>query len=72
MKITAITADLWKMDGGVGFGVVPKILWTKVYPEDENNLVLIFQHDYYCEACSLQQSEKGIITGKDFKIHETN
>jgi glyoxylase-like metal-dependent hydrolase (beta-lactamase superfamily II) len=41
MKITAIIADYWKMDGGVAFGVVPKSLWTKVYPEDENNLLRI-------------------------------
>lgn len=41
MRITAFNADLWKMDGGVAFGVVPKTLWTRVYPEDENNLVLI-------------------------------
>ena len=41
MKNTAFNAGLWKMDGGVGFGLVPKALWTRVYPEDENNLVVI-------------------------------
>ncbi|MHC1774041.1 MAG: MBL fold metallo-hydrolase [Lentimicrobium sp.] len=41
MKITAIEADHWKMDGGVAFGVVPKSLWTKVYPEDVDNLIRI-------------------------------
>lgn len=41
MKITAINADLWKMDGGVAFGVVPKSIWTNVYPEDQDNLVRI-------------------------------
>ncbi|NTW23668.1 MAG: MBL fold metallo-hydrolase [Lentimicrobium sp.] len=41
MKITAIEADYWKMDGGVAFGVVPKSLWTKVYPEDADNLIKI-------------------------------
>ncbi len=51
MKITAITADLWKMDGGVAFGVVPKSLWTKVYPEDEDNLVRI------ATRCLLIQTE---------------
>ncbi|GAB1406003.1 MBL fold metallo-hydrolase [Lentimicrobium sp.] len=29
------------MDGGVAFGVVPKSIWRKIYPEDENNLVSI-------------------------------
>lgn len=41
MKITTINADYWKMDGGVAFGVVPKTLWQKLYPEDEENLVKI-------------------------------
>jgi glyoxylase-like metal-dependent hydrolase (beta-lactamase superfamily II) len=27
-----------KLDGGAMFGVVPKSLWNKVYPADENNL----------------------------------
>lgn len=38
MKITSIIADEWKMDGGVCFGVVPKGIWSKLYPE-ENNLI---------------------------------
>jgi glyoxylase-like metal-dependent hydrolase (beta-lactamase superfamily II) len=41
MKLTTIEADNWKMDGGVAFGVVPKSLWIKVYPEDVNNLIRI-------------------------------
>lgn len=41
MKITPIEADYWKMDGGVAFGVVPKSLWIKVYPEDRDNLIRI-------------------------------
>jgi glyoxylase-like metal-dependent hydrolase (beta-lactamase superfamily II) len=41
MKITAIEADHWKMDGGVAFGVIPKSLWTRVYPEDVDNLIRI-------------------------------
>lgn len=51
MKLTSIEADRWKMDGGVAFGVVPKSLWTKVYPADESNLIdittrcLLIQHD---------------------------
>lgn len=39
MTITPIMADIWKMDGGVAFGVIPKALWTKSYPEDKDNLV---------------------------------
>jgi len=38
MEISLLVADRWKMDGGVAFGVVPKSLWSKNYPADENNM----------------------------------
>jgi len=38
MKLYAIETGNLKLDGGAMFGVVPKILWNKVYPADENNL----------------------------------
>ena len=39
MKIYSIIADEWKGDGGTCFGVVPKSIWSKLYPCDENNLL---------------------------------
>ncbi|MFC1476673.1 MBL fold metallo-hydrolase [Fibrobacterota bacterium] len=38
MKLYAINAGTFKLDGGAMFGVVPKVLWQKKYPADENNL----------------------------------
>lgn len=38
MKITPIIAEHWKTDGGAVFGVVPKSIWSKLYPTDEDNL----------------------------------
>jgi glyoxylase-like metal-dependent hydrolase (beta-lactamase superfamily II) len=38
MKIHSIETGNAKFDGGAVFGVVPKVLWQKVYPADENNL----------------------------------
>lgn len=38
MKLYKIDAGNLKLDGGAMFGVVPKILWKKLYPADENNL----------------------------------
>ncbi len=38
MKLTPIETGNLKLDGGAMFGVVPKVLWSKVYPADENNL----------------------------------
>ncbi len=37
MKLHAIHTGNLKLDGGTMFGIVPKVLWSKVYPADENN-----------------------------------
>jgi len=39
MKLYSIETGNFMLDGGAMFGVVPKILWQKVYPADENNLI---------------------------------
>ncbi|MCK5846488.1 MAG: MBL fold metallo-hydrolase, partial [Bacteroidales bacterium] len=41
MKISNIRAEDWKMDGGAGFGLIPKTIWSKLYPADENNCILM-------------------------------
>ena len=38
MQLHSIPTGLFKLDGGAMFGVVPKTLWNKVNPADENNL----------------------------------
>lgn len=38
MKIYPIETGTFKLDGGAMFGVVPKTLWSKTNPADENNL----------------------------------
>jgi len=37
MKLFPVHISDFKLDGGAMFGVVPKILWQKKYPCDENN-----------------------------------
>lgn len=39
MQIYSIETGNLRLDGGAMFGVVPKSLWNKAYPADENNLV---------------------------------
>lgn len=39
MKIYPIEAGNFKLDGGAMFGVVPKSLWNKTNPADENNMI---------------------------------
>ena len=38
MKLTTIHTGNFKLDGGAMFGVVPKTLWNKINPADENNM----------------------------------
>ena len=39
MKLSYFNISNFKVDGGAMFGVVPKVLWNRVYPADENNLI---------------------------------
>lgn len=41
MKIRLFNIANFKVDGGAMFGIVPKALWSRVYPSDENNLIVL-------------------------------
>jgi len=38
MKLYSVNAGYFKLDGGAMFGVVPKSMWNKINPADENNM----------------------------------
>ena len=38
MNVYSINTGYFKLDGGAMFGVVPKSIWNKINPADENNL----------------------------------
>lgn len=38
MKLYTIQTGYFKLDGGAMFGVVPKSIWNKINPADENNM----------------------------------
>ena len=38
MNVYSINAGYFKLDGGAMFGVVPKSIWNKLNPADENNM----------------------------------
>ncbi|MCZ8134407.1 MAG: MBL fold metallo-hydrolase, partial [Algoriphagus sp.] len=38
MELYAVDTGFFKLDGGAMFGVVPKSLWSRTNPADENNL----------------------------------
>ena len=37
-ELTTINTGYFKLDGGAMFGVVPKVIWNKLNPADDNNL----------------------------------
>jgi glyoxylase-like metal-dependent hydrolase (beta-lactamase superfamily II) len=39
MEIYTVPCGNMKLDGGAMFGIVPKSLWQKQYPADENNMI---------------------------------
>jgi glyoxylase-like metal-dependent hydrolase (beta-lactamase superfamily II) len=39
MNLHVIHAENFKLDGGACFGVVPKSIWSKTVPADDNNLI---------------------------------
>jgi glyoxylase-like metal-dependent hydrolase (beta-lactamase superfamily II) len=41
MKAHLFNISNFKVDGGAMFGVVPKVLWSRVYSSDENNLIVL-------------------------------
>jgi len=55
MELFKIETGSFMLDGGAMFGVVPKVLWNKVYPADENNMCILSMR------CLLIKSDKQLI-----------
>ncbi|MEO8583570.1 MAG: MBL fold metallo-hydrolase [Flavitalea sp.] len=55
MKLHVINTGYFKLDGGAMFGVVPKSIWNKLNPADEQNLC------NWAMRCLLIEDEKRLI-----------
>ncbi|MBA3682608.1 MAG: MBL fold metallo-hydrolase [Bacteroidetes bacterium] len=55
MKLYSINSGHFKLDGGAMFGVVPKTIWNKLNPADENNMCS------WAMRCLLIQDGKRLI-----------
>jgi len=67
MKINFINPEVWRMDGGAAFGLVPKTIWNKNYPADELNNVGMMQR------CMIIEDDNKLIlidTGMGNKMPE--
>jgi len=50
LKITLLNDGFFKLDGGAMFGMVPKTLWSKTNPADENNRITLALRSILIEA----------------------
>jgi glyoxylase-like metal-dependent hydrolase (beta-lactamase superfamily II) len=41
MKVSLFNIASFKIDGGAMFGVIPKLLWSRVYKSDSDNLIVL-------------------------------
>jgi glyoxylase-like metal-dependent hydrolase (beta-lactamase superfamily II) len=55
MNLYSINTGYFKLDGGAMFGVVPKVMWNKLNPADENNLC------NWAMRCLLVEDENQLI-----------
>lgn len=55
MNLYTINTGYFKLDGGAMFGVVPKTIWNKINPADENNLCT------WAMRCLLIEDENRLI-----------
>lgn len=55
MKLHTINTGLFKLDGGAMHGVVPKSMWNKVNPADENNMCT------WAMRCLLMEENNNLI-----------
>ncbi|NMM48201.1 MBL fold metallo-hydrolase [Marinigracilibium pacificum] len=55
MNLKVIHSGMFKLDGGAMFGVVPKVLWNKTNPADNNNLIDLAMR------CLLVESDNKLI-----------
>ena len=55
MKLHVIEAGFFKLDGGAMFGVVPKNLWQRTNPADQNNQIEL------ATRCLLVESENRLV-----------
>lgn len=67
LELHLLLADRWKADGGLMFGVVPKVLWEKQKPADGNNMI-----DVACVCLIARMNGRVIVveTGIGNKLSE--
>ena len=49
-EIRAFVAEKFRLDGGTMFGVIPKTIWQKMAPADENNLIAMVNNLFVLTA----------------------
>ncbi len=70
MKLHTIDTGFFKLDGGAMFGVVPKSIWNKLNPADENNMIRLAMRCFLIEDGNrLMLIDNGIGNKQDDKFY---
>ncbi|MEJ2065303.1 MAG: hypothetical protein P8X74_18810 [Reinekea sp.] len=56
MKLISLFGNSQKLDGGAMFGNVPKVLWQRWYPCDEQNRIHL-----QCRCLLVQEDKRNIL-----------
>ena len=67
MNLYSINTGYFKLDGGAMFGVVPKSIWNKLNPADENNMC-----SWALRCLMIEDGDKFIIEKIQPTTSETN
>ena len=71
-QIYGLRDGFFSLDGGAMFGVVPKTLWEKIYPADQNNRIHLALNSLLIRTENIKiLCETGIGTHLDEKVQES-
>ncbi|HPB01589.1 MAG: MBL fold metallo-hydrolase [Bacteroidales bacterium] len=71
MKIIPIITEVWKIDAGVAFGVIPRSIWSRFYPVGEDNLIPLSNRCLLVETSNrLVLIETGFGNKRDEKYYQ--
>ena len=75
-EIRTFVEQHFKLDGGTMFGVIPKMMWDKLWPSDDNNMISMVTNLFVLKAHGKNMMfDIGLgdaLTGREKKVYNTD
>ncbi|MEW5795563.1 MAG: MBL fold metallo-hydrolase [Candidatus Zixiibacteriota bacterium] len=75
-EIRTFVEQHFKLDGGTMFGVIPKVMWDKLWPSDNNNMISMVTNLFVLKAHGKNMIfDIGLgdaLTGREKKVYNTD